>query len=430
MTKKKLIIINSREKESLRILSKKIDCFNLIVIDSDKSGEINISLDQRYLWSSSIDFNFPKQNPNSFINNLNTYEKYMLTASEMNYFTSKKYNIEKYNFQYYAPEIFLLASKFLSEHTFKEIIFLSPIDDYPILAFALLSKFFNKTKYLVRTGIEDKVYLTDDFLYRGIEFPSDIQVTSLKDKSVQSSSTWNDYSKIMNSKSLNKLKNNDSFSKDSFQDQYDLISSHWKILNDFSLKKNIIYFPLHCDPGRTTQPEAGIFQNQLISIYLLSSLLADDYQILVKEHPRQFDDLEDFKFYRGNYFYNNIIKLKSVDILQVDEDTKEILNKASVVVTANGTSGWEALKAGKPVILFGNPWYSKCLGAIHINELVEKPYILKELIREKQNIISSAEKLENFITTKFTSYLSLDRVLKFSNIKNNEKNFWELIGIK
>lgn len=428
MSNKKLIIINENEKETLKILLKKKVLFELIIIGTEKKGGINIKLGQKNLWSSLKKFNFPKQESIKLIKNLDKYQEFISMAYSMNYFTCKKYKLQNSTFNKYSAEIYLMASKFLSDNEFQEIIFLSPIDDYPILTFAMISSNYGKTKYLVRTGVKDKVYFSENFLYKGIKFTSNTKADLQKKISYKNLSDWNNYSKIMNSKSLNNLNQVDSNSKSTFKDKYHSIYDNWKRLKDLPSGGKMVYLPLHCDPGRTTQPEAGIFQNQLISIYIISNLLADDYQIIIKEHPRQFDNLEDFKFFRGNHFYEQVKKLKSVEMIRVDEDQSEIINKSSVLVTANGTSGWEALKCGKPVILFGHPWYSKCYGAININDLIRKPFILKKLIKDKNSIINSAEKLEKYILDNFPSYISLDRVLKFSKIKNNEKVFWEMLG--
>ncbi len=49
-----------------------------------------------------------------------------------------------------------------------------------------------------------------------------------------------------------------------------------------------VYFPLHYEPERTTNPDGGIFHDQFLTIVFLRKMIPDNIDIIIKEHPSQF----------------------------------------------------------------------------------------------------------------------------------------------
>ena len=58
-------------------------------------------------------------------------------------------------------------------------------------------------------------------------------------------------------------------------------------IKNFNTAKKIIYFPLHFQPERSTDPEASKYSDQFSSIEILSKFIPNEWEIWVKEHPRQ-----------------------------------------------------------------------------------------------------------------------------------------------
>ena len=202
----------------------------------------------------------------------------------------------------------------------------------------------------------------------------------------------------------------------------------FKDLEDIKNSKPNIFYPLHCDPGRTTQPEAGVFQNQLLSIKIASQVLKEKYNILVKEHPRQMDNTEYFNHFRGDKFYSIISNLESVHLLDINVDSQDAIKRSKAVITANGSIGWESLRIGKPAILFGKPWYSSCYGAIYIDNLINNIHILENVMNDQISIRNSALNLEKYIMNNLFSFIPYDRIVEFYDSTNNEKIFWEMLN--
>ena len=107
--------------------------------------------------------------------------------------------------------------------------------------------------------------------------------------------------------------------------------------------------------------------------------------IYVKEHPRQFDNsTPDLRKVHSRIpdFYTKIKKLSRVKLINIDYNSTELINNASIVATITGSSGWQALKTGKPIFIFGYPWYSSCFGAFVIknsNDIVNSFKEIKKL---------------------------------------------------
>ena len=120
--------------------------------------------------------------------------------------------------------------------------------------------------------------------------------------------------------------------------------------------------------------------------------------IYVKEHPRQFDNsTPDLRKVHSRIpdFYTKIKKLSRVKLINIDYNSTELINNASIVATITGSSGWQALKTGKPIFIFGYPWYSSCFGAFVIKNSNDIVKSFKEIKKLNNYIISN--EVENFI---------------------------------
>lgn len=125
------------------------------------------------------------------------------------------------------------------------------------------------------------------------------------------------------------------------------------------LDKPYILFNLHYQPEMTTSPSGDIFVDQNLCIDTLLKNIPDNYFVYVKEHPAQFHSHREGHTGRNKYFYKDLLKNPRVVLLPIDYDPYDLMKKAIAVSTVTGTSGWEAMVLGKPVICFGLTWYEK-----------------------------------------------------------------------
>jgi hypothetical protein len=130
------------------------------------------------------------------------------------------------------------------------------------------------------------------------------------------------------------------------------------------LNHEYIYFGLHYQPEMTTNPMAGRYQDQFLSIKLISDNLPKGVLIYVKEHPQIYKN-QDFQC-RFREFYSMIGGLGNVKIVNSDTSTFELIKQSKAVATITGTVGWEALFRNKPVIIFGEVYYKYCDGVFSV----------------------------------------------------------------
>jgi len=204
-----------------------------------------------------------------------------------------------------------------------------------------------------------------------------------------------------------------------------LVKYYGSIMEKATLNVEYVFFPLHFQPERSTDPEGSVFSNQLRAIELLRESLHPSIYIYVKEHPRQFDshgfiDLRKIHA-RTESFYERICSLPNTKLIDIGFDSNLLIKKAKIIATITGSSGWEAILQKKPTLVFGNPWYcsfNKCY-------IVEKKAdIIKALIEintsdfniENMEIRNFVDKLEGKIFDGYIGEMYHDGKLPYKKI--------------
>lgn len=143
-----------------------------------------------------------------------------------------------------------------------------------------------------------------------------------------------------------------------------------------------VFFPLHYEPERTSNPDGGEWNNQYHALARLRQLLPDDVAIVVKEHPSQLGSvLQGFRG-RSRLFYEAISTIGYTVLAQIDIPSWKIQQSALFTCTITGTAALEAAIIGKPVLLMGHPWFRGCPGITPINETVS----INEVLGNTANI--------------------------------------------
>lgn len=123
--------------------------------------------------------------------------------------------------------------------------------------------------------------------------------------------------------------------------------------------ENYIFLALHMEPEASIQVNTK-FSDQLTIIKQVSNALPEGWVLYVKEHPHQFSlNSADRSYYlpgvykfRSKRFYDEIIKLENVKILDINLPSKDLISKSRAVVTLSGTASTEAVVNKKPTIIF------------------------------------------------------------------------------
>ena len=188
-------------------------------------------------------------------------------------------------------------------------------------------------------------------------------------------------------------------------------------------KKKYIFFPLHFQPERTTLPEGWRYSDQLSAIKILSKSLPLNWQIIVKEHPRQLSfDLRNYH-YRDLNFYRKLKSIPRVIYLSSDANYDEILKKCDVTATITGSVCTEGIFLNKPSVIFGQTWLMNVKKIIHLYKNVNE---LKKFLNNCIKISSQTFNLEiqNFFKHKnsfFYEGSTFDGYWNFFNEKTKKK---------
>lgn len=122
------------------------------------------------------------------------------------------------------------------------------------------------------------------------------------------------------------------------------------------LSERFVYIPLHNQPEMSTQSLGGLFRDQLLMIEAVARALPEGWKIYVKDNPRQG------AYARGPLFFHRLTRIKGVQLVPLDTSTYELSSKAQLTATVCGTAGWESIRKGKSVLVFGGAWYKSFPG--------------------------------------------------------------------
>jgi len=149
--------------------------------------------------------------------------------------------------------------------------------------------------------------------------------------------------------------------------------------------KPYFVFFLHYQPEGTTLPYGQEFSQQWIAISRLRMAMPNETTLVVKEHPGMFLRGMLRPGVRNRQFYDAIAALPNTILADINQDSFDLVDHASCVVTITGTAGFQAIARGKPVIVFGAapyrhfPGVFKVLGVEDIRKAVSSinSFVLK-----------------------------------------------------
>src|SRR5205823_6797277 len=111
--------------------------------------------------------------------------------------------------------------------------------------------------------------------------------------------------------------------------------------------------------------------DQLALIHYIAKSLPAGHDLMVKEHPAM-------KGYRDLSYYRRLKEMYNVHLMSPRTDSHELIKASDAVFTITGTTGWEGLLYGKPVIAFGPLCYGFAEGRSeeHTSELQSLAYLV------------------------------------------------------
>lgn len=115
--------------------------------------------------------------------------------------------------------------------------------------------------------------------------------------------------------------------------------------------RKYVYLALHKEPELAINLQAPGWRNQKNLIAMLSAALPFGYELLVREHRFNLGR-------RGSDYYRLISNYPNVVLVDALDDQFKYVQNANLIVTDNGSTGWEGLLFGKPVLCLAESFYS------------------------------------------------------------------------
>lgn len=120
------------------------------------------------------------------------------------------------------------------------------------------------------------------------------------------------------------------------------------------IPKKFIYLPLVSNQEADLYPGCWPWNLEKVIEYLLLKFEKTDYQICIKEHPRQFKMRYHQNFNRHKNFYKNYLKNKKITFISLDIKNEDLIEKSAAIVCSSlSSSALDGLKLNKKVIYFG-----------------------------------------------------------------------------
>lgn len=130
-----------------------------------------------------------------------------------------------------------------------------------------------------------------------------------------------------------------------------LQKKYYHIFSDEELSSfKYIYYPFHVDPEIVLNVMAPFWHNQLNTIKILSYNLPFGYKLLVREHRYNVGR-------RCTKYLKQLSQLPGVVLIDAYDNQYKYMKHADLVVTVNGTSGFEGIMLQKPVLTLDKTFY-------------------------------------------------------------------------
>lgn len=178
-------------------------------------------------------------------------------------------------------------------------------------------------------------------------------------------------------------------------------------------KQKYLFYAIHFEPEAATGVIVDL-QNQLTIIQILSQCIPEDWILYIKDHPHQYNInntldhyyLNNIQFFKDISFYQEVIKLKNVQLIKLDTPSEHLIQNAQAIATINGSIILESITQKKPCITFDNHLMpitqSNLFPNIHVFKDIQ---ILKDFLNSKnplldtlnnESLMKSYEKLSHY----------------------------------
>lgn len=111
-----------------------------------------------------------------------------------------------------------------------------------------------------------------------------------------------------------------------------------------------VLLALHKDPELTLNFQAYVWASQYNTISTLCGSLPDGYKLLVREHRSNTGR-------RPTQYYKDLAPMPGLVFVDAFDDQFKYIRNADLIVTDNGSVGWEGVQLARPVITLADAYY-------------------------------------------------------------------------
>jgi hypothetical protein len=131
------------------------------------------------------------------------------------------------------------------------------------------------------------------------------------------------------------------------------------------LKSPFVMVTLHVQPEASIDVVGEKFSNQLEFVRQIVRTTPPGYVVVVKEHPHDFG-------HRSFWFYKALRAMSCVQILHPQEESREAIKLASLVISITGTSSLEAALLGVPAVTAVRMYFKDLMVVPEFNPFLDR----------------------------------------------------------
>jgi len=185
-------------------------------------------------------------------------------------------------------------------------------------------------------------------------------------------------------------------------------------------EENYVYIAPHFKPERSTVPDAGYFQDLEIMIDLISSNIPHSWKIYYKEHKRNVrKPIEWNNVLRVRFYARLLNKYPNLSFIDLDENPYELIDNAKFVATARGTTGWESITRGKPVVIFGDAWYRYFPGVFYVKS---NKHIIDAINKIKNGVEITNIEIASYAKFLIANSSEVSEIIRYEDVEFIKKN--------
>lgn len=201
--------------------------------------------------------------------------------------------------------------------------------------------------------------------------------------------------------------------------------------NDVNLNVDFVYFPLHYQPERTTNPDWWDYYDQIKALITLRQLIPNNIPIYVKEHYWQFSRWFQWYRWRSRFFYSTLSKIENLYILNNDLQSNILIQKSLMTASITGTTIIESICFWKPSLIMWYSWFedfrwvTKLTNVTNIESILSNKWSINTFKEDINNLISQYWifwTLWSWWNTYYSDYYNNNDNYELNNIYENVKS--------